>query len=65
MVYYHLGKYNIVADALLRIPWDQNIKAKAVGAVFKADVEGPEAIMEVYACHEKAISSVIMECPPT
>ena len=45
-------------------PWDQNIKAKAVGAIFKAVVEGPEALMGVYACHEKAISSVILKSPP-
>ena len=36
--------------------WDQNIKAEVVGAIFKAALEGPDALMEIYACHEKAIS---------
>ena len=31
----------------------------------KAAVEGPDALMEVHACHEKAISSLILEAPPT
>ena len=30
----------------------------------KAIVEGPSALMEIYACHEKAISSLILESPP-
>ena len=46
------------------IPWDQNIKAEAVEAFFKAAVKGPDTLMEVYACHEKAISSLILESPP-
>ena len=29
-------------------------------AIFKAAVEGPDAIMEIYACLEKAISSLIV-----
>ena len=41
MVYYHLGKSNIEVDALPRIQWDQNIKAKVVKAILKATVEGP------------------------
>ena len=27
-------------------------------------VEGPDALIENYACHEKAICSLILECPP-
>ena len=27
-------------------------------------MEGPDAMMEVYACHENAISSLILESPP-
>ena len=65
MVYYCLGKSNVEVDVLSRIPWDHNIKAEVVGAIFKATVEGLEALMEVYACHEKAISSLILESPPT
>ena len=51
-------------DALSRIPWDQNIKAEAVKAMSKAMVEGPDALMGIYVCHEKAISSLILESPP-
>ena len=51
-------------DDLSRIPWDQNIKAKVVEAIFKATVQGPKALMEVYACHEKAISFLVLESPP-
>ena len=40
-------------------------RQKVVKAIFKAAVEGPDALMEVYACHEKAISSLILESPPT
>ena len=65
MVCYHSGKSNIDADALSWIPWDQNIKAKAIEAIFKAAIKGPDALMEVYACHERAISSLILESPPT
>ena len=65
MVCYHSGKSNIDADMVSQIPWDQNIKAEAVKAIFKATVKGPDAFMEVYACHEKAISSLILEYPPT
>ena len=28
-------------------------------------MEGPDALMEVYACHEKAMRSLILESPPT
>ena len=31
----------------------------------RAAVKGPDALMEVYTCHEKAISSLILESPPT
>ena len=64
-VYYHSGKSNVDEDMLSWIPWDQNIKAEAVEAIFKAAVEGPDALKEVYACHKKAISSLILESPPT
>ena len=60
MVHYHLGKSHVEADALSRIPQDQNIREN----VAKATVEGPNAPMEIYACHEKAISSLILESPP-
>ena len=64
-IYYHSSKSNVDADALSWIPWDQNIKAEAVEAIFKAAVEGPYALMEVYAFHEKAIGSLILGSPPT
>ena len=63
-VYDHSGKSNIEADALSRIPWYHNIKAKVVESILKAAVEGPETLMEIYACHEKAIISLILESPP-
>ena len=50
---------------LSRIPWDQNIEADAIRDIFKVAVEGPEALMEVYTCHKRAISSLILESPPT
>ena len=43
----------------------QSIKAEVVKAIFKATVKGPNALMEVYACNERAISSLILESPPT
>ena len=60
-----MGKSNINADMLSRIPWDQNIEAEAVGAIFKAAFDGLEALIEVYACHKRTISSLILESPPT
>ena len=63
-VYYQLGKSSIEVDALSGIPWDQSIRAEVAEAIFKATVEGPNALMEIYACHEKAISSLILESPP-
>ena len=60
-----VSQSNVDMDALSQIPWDQNIKANAVEAIFKATVDGPDALMEVYACHERAISSLILESPPT
>ena len=36
---------------------------EAVEAIFKATLEGPNALMEIYACPEKAISSLILESP--
>ena len=64
MVYYWLGNSIIELDVLSRIPWDQNIRADVVKAIFKAAVEGLNALMEIYACHKKAISSLILESPP-
>ena len=64
-IHYHLGKSNVDAGALSRIPWDQNIEADTVGAIFKAIVDGPESLMEVYACHKGAVSSIILESPLT
>ena len=55
-------KYNINADALSRIPWDQNIEADTVGVIFKAAADGPD---KAYPCHEGAISSLILESSPT
>ena len=49
-----LGKSYVEVDALSRIPWDQSIGAEVVEAIFKSFV---------YACHEKAISSLILESP--
>ena len=63
-VHYHSGKSNIEVDALSAIPWDQNVRADMVKAIFKAAVESPGALMEIYACHKKAISSLILESPP-
>ena len=64
-IHYHLGKSNVNADAFSRIPWDQNIDVDAVRAIFKATVDGPETLMKVYTCHERAISSLILESPST
>ena len=64
MVYYHLGKSNIEADALSRISWDENIRAEVTEAIFKAAVEDQNVLIEIYACHKKAISSLILEFPP-
>ena len=60
-----LKKSNINADALSQIPWDQNIEADTAGAIFKAIVDGPEALLDVYACHKEAISFLILESPST
>ena len=49
-IQYHLGKFNVNADVLSRILWDQNIEVHTFGTIFKAAVDGPEALMEVYAC---------------
>ena len=47
-------------------PGSNGIKTSGRGgwAIFKAAVEGPYALMEVYACLKKAISSLIVQCPP-
>ena len=63
-LYYHLGKSNVEADVFSRIPWDQIIRAEMVEAIFKATVEGPNTLMEIYACHEKAISYLNLKPPP-
>ena len=55
MVSYQLDKSKVEADALSRIPWDQNIRAEVVEVIFKATVEGPNALMGIYACHMKAV----------
>ena len=55
MVYYHSEKSNEEADVSSRIPWDQNIRADVVEAIFKATVEGPDALMEIYACHRRLL----------
>ena len=52
------------ANALSRVPWDQSIRAEVVEAIFKATTEGPNTLMEIYACHEKAVSSLIIKSPP-
>ena len=65
MAYYCLGKSNVEADALSRIPWDQNIRAEVVETIFYTAVEGPDTLLEVYAFHKKDISSLILESPPT
>ena len=64
-IHYHLGKSIIEADTLSRVPWDQNIEVDVVGAIFKAAVDGPETLMEIYTCHRKAVSYIILESPPT
>ena len=64
MIYYHLGESNVQADVLSSIPWDQNIRTEAVKVIFKATVEGPNALIELYACHKKAIRSLILESTP-
>ena len=64
-IHYHLGKSNIDTDALSEVSRDQNIEADTVGTIFKAAVDGLEVLMEVYACPEGAISSIILESPPT
>ena len=51
-------------DALSRIPRDQNIRAELAKAIFKAAVEGPNDLIEIYAYHKKAISSLILVSPP-
>ena len=51
-IYYHSSKSNMDVDALFLIPWDKNIKAEVAKAIFKATVEGPDALMEVYAYNE-------------
>ena len=63
-VYYQLGKSNVEVDTLSRIPWDQNIRAEVVEVIFKDALEGPNALMETYDCHKKAISSLNLESPP-
>ena len=51
-------------DALSRIPWDQSIRAEACQGHLHHCHEVPDALMEIYTCHEKAISSLILESPP-
>ena len=63
-VYNQSRKSNMEADAFSRMPWDQNIRTEGVKAIFKAAGEGPKALKETYACHQKAISSLILQSPP-
>ena len=63
-IHYHSGKSDVDADALSQIPRDQNFKTNTVGAIFKAAVNGPGALMEIYTCHKRAIGSFILESPP-
>ena len=35
-----------------------------VEAIFKATVEGLKTLQEIYACHRKAINSMILDSPP-
>ena len=46
-IYYHSGISNVDMDAMFWIPWDQKIKVEAVKSIFKAAVEGLDALMEV------------------
>ena len=48
-------------DVLSQISWVQNTKARSSQGHF----EDPEALVEVYACPEKAISSLSLESSPT
>ena len=64
-IHYCSGDPNVNADALSRIPWDQNTEADAVGTIFMAAIDGSVALMGVYTCHERAIRSLILESPPT
>ena len=64
-IHYSSGKSNVNADTLSRIPLDQNIDVDAVGPIFKAAIDVPEARMEVFTCHKRAISSLILEFPST
>ena len=60
MIYKCSEKSNVEVNALSRIPRDQNIMAEVV----KTTVEGPKTLLEIYACHKKAISSLILKSPP-
>ena len=64
-IYYHSSKSNMDADVLSKIPYDKNIKAEVVKAIFKATIEDLDALMEAYACNQRAISSLILESSPT
>ena len=44
MIYYPPEKSNVEANALYRIPWDQSNRTEAVEAIFKATMEGPNAL---------------------
>ena len=64
-IYHHSSKSNMDADVLSQIPCDKNIKAEVVKAIFKATIEDLGALMEAYACNQRAISSLILESSPT
>ena len=64
-VYYQLGKSNVEVDALSRIPWDQSIRAEVVEGHLQGHCGRlSDALMEIYACHKKAISFLILESLP-
>ena len=64
-IHYCSEKSNGDADKLSQIPVDQNIEADAIGAIFRATVDDSEAAMYVYACHKRAVSSLVLESHPT
>ena len=64
-IHYCSRKSNVSADTLSRIPRDQNTEVNAVRTIFKATVDGSEALMKVYTCHKRAVISLILESSPT
>ena len=58
------GKTNVETNALSHIPWDRVIEAETVQVVIKAAIEGPKAVMEVYACNVKVCVAGELDPPP-